>query len=121
MAWPPDHLQHSFDDVLADDAARARATDPDTSHEAAASVTNVTALQQLILDRLLWPRTDEELVRQVQQSGFKATPQSVRSRRAELVKRGLVEASGDYGETVTGRRARKWQTVLHTDGTPATS
>ncbi|MBT2503008.1 hypothetical protein J7E22_10725 [Curtobacterium sp. ISL-83] len=36
------------------------------------------------------------------------TPQSLRSRRSELVRAGAVRHSGKYGRTVSGRKSRRW-------------
>lgn len=90
--------------------AHARATDPETSQEAAESVRNITQVHERILDLLReqGPLTDEALIRHY---GFWYTPptdQSIRSRRAELVKAGKVVFSGLYGLTKTGRRSREW-------------
>ena len=94
--------------------ALARLDDPSTSHEAAATV-NVSATQDAVL-RILrvapFPYSDEVLVK-VYHSVWDvldmppATPSSIRSRRAELTRKGLVVQSG-YDVTDTGRRCRTW-------------
>ena len=68
----------------------ARTLDPSTSHQAAASVTDVTATQANILVCLTFSHTDDELVdtfyRMADSNGWKlASPSGIRSRRAELV------------------------------------
>lgn len=88
---------------------RARRTDPETSIAAARSV-KVTEMQGHVLDALDdSPCTDEELIARIQDAGIKATPQGVRSRRAELVEKGLVEFSGKWGHTHLGNKSRVWQ------------
>lgn len=84
---------------------KARASDPITSHEAAASV-YMTEGQRIVLRALLTigPMPDEELVASVNLS-----PSGARSRRAELVSMGLVEDSGETAVTSTGRRAIVWR------------
>jgi len=95
--------------------AAARSTDPETSHEAAESVWNPSAVQavvfKIIEDR--GPITDTELIwhyghEAVRQNIYLPSEQSIRSRRAELVTAGQVEFSGLYGVTANGRRSRKW-------------
>jgi hypothetical protein len=90
----------------------ARVTDPATSHEAAESVQNISKTQQAILDILWRPMTDE-LLTQLYQTQMEhglvplASQSGIRSRRAELVDLGLVEAKGsDF--TLFGRRAIVW-------------
>lgn len=94
--------------------ALARSTDPVTSHLAAASVKNINETQQEVLRvmGLLGPVTDEKLVNTFQfYSKTKISPSGIRSRRAELVTKGLVEATALTGTTVSGRRATVWRTV----------
>lgn len=89
------------------DRAVARKADCETAHEAAESVKDITGMQQ----HLLWvfetigPMTDEELLAQ----GDYISPSGVRSRRAELVAKGLLEFSGEFGLTKAGRRSRIWR------------
>jgi len=91
--------------------AHARRTDPETSHEAAASVTNLTSKQAAVLEILRngGPMCDEQIFDALWDSGFKMSPSGARTRRSELVDRGLVEFSGDYLTLKTGRRSRVWQ------------
>ena len=97
--------------------AHARNTDPETSHEAAESIDNLTERQTavlVILEEFGGQLADHELVRQYEKHGSwysvpKQTPQSIRSRRSELVKRGLVDHwPGNFVKTESGRRARVW-------------
>lgn len=93
---------------------RARITDPTTSWQAAASVDNVTDTQQNILTCLTFPLTDDELVdtfyRMADSNGWrKASPSGIRSRRAELVDKGLVKDSGERKKSWSGRNSIVWQ------------
>lgn len=94
--------------------ARARTLDPATSHQAAASVENITETQQHILLLLAFPHTDDELVdafyNMADANGWKqASPSGIRSRRAELVARGLVVDTGERRKSWSGRQAIVWQ------------
>jgi hypothetical protein len=110
--------------------ARARRTDPGTSHAAARSV-NTTAnhLAVLVVFRRCGPMTDEQLVanygiqRRIQEDGVRqsgdlgriALPQQaasgLRTRRKELVDRGLVRDTGRKAPMSTGRDATVWEAV----------
>jgi hypothetical protein len=101
--------------------AHARLTDPETSHEAADTVSDVTVLQGNILQLFKIARnrgrfllTDDDTVEiygeEREQRGWApATPQSIRSRRSELVTKGYIVFDGRYGLTVNGRRTRGWK------------
>jgi hypothetical protein len=93
----------------------ARTTDPATSHDAAASVNNVTKTQNRILDLLATPMTDQKLVEEYQWWSVgntdyvpAASESGIRSRRAELVSKGLVVDTGDRTLLRSGRRAIVW-------------
>lgn len=92
----------------------ARNTDTHTSHEAAASVENLTLVQSIVLALLAEPMTDEELVERYtalfQSAGNipGASQSGIRTRRSELAERGLVEIV-DHSRTRSGRRAHVWQ------------
>jgi hypothetical protein len=91
----------------------ARTTDPETSHEAAQSVTNITPLKQEILQRLMTPMTDADLYETlVFGSNLIVTESGVRSRRAELVQAGLVKDTGARQKLKTGRNAIVWGTEI---------
>lgn len=97
-----------------EDVAHARSTDPETSHIAAATVTNLTLTKERILAilRIRGAQTDEELIRWFRRYyGNETTEQSIRSRRSELVKAGIVSFSGEHGISSTGRPSRKWGVV----------
>ena len=92
-------------------SANARWTDPETSHLAAESVENITAVQGHILTLLdKQPMSDDMLVALYRREPI-PTPQSIRSRRAELVQQGLVEHTGTFVTMVSGRQARVWRSV----------
>lgn len=88
----------------------ARTTDPTTSHEAAESVSNVSETQKYILKALNHPRTDPDLADAYLnlKGAPKASLSGIRSRRAELVARGLVKDTGDRVKLESGRRAIVW-------------
>lgn len=94
--------------------ANARKTDPETSHEAAKSVSNTALVKKAILMILdLGPKSDEEILTYYtvasEGTGFpNATEQSLRSRRNELVREGLVAFTGEFGKTSNNRRTRLW-------------
>lgn len=110
----------SYDGGSVQVSPAARSGDPETSHEAAASVWNPSEVQAKVLE-ILWAdwltdfaggpgMTDEEIAVEYERRFYPApTPQSIRSRRAELVRRGLVVFAGSYRKTATGRRARRWR------------
>lgn len=91
--------------------AHARKTDPTTSHQAAASVKDVTSTQAFILKALRKPLTDVALVHAYR--GYKTAPQAsesgIRSRRAELVALGKVVDTGARVKLPSGRHAIVWQ------------
>lgn len=91
------------------DRAVARREDPETSHEAADSVDRerIGAVQRAVLRVLRdGPRCDESIA---QLCRLAVSPSGLRSRRAELVARGLVEWAGTYSLTSSGRRTRVWR------------
>jgi hypothetical protein len=91
----------------------ARTTDPETSHEAAMLVTNITPLKQEILQRLMTPMTDTDLYETLRTgSRLIVTESGVRSRRSELVQAGLVRDTGERVKLATGRRAIVWGTEI---------
>lgn len=97
----------------------ARLTDPQTSHDAAKSVSNVTQTQQAILTILRHGgMTDTELVswyqdlaRVAPEQAPRASESGIRSRRAELVAKGLVKDSGRAVKLPSGRMATVWELV----------
>lgn len=90
--------------------ARARNTDPITSHLAAKSVRDVTATQEYVLKALRRARTDVELVEAYNnlKTAPRASDSGIRSRRAELVRRGMVIDTGKRVRLDSGRYAIVW-------------
>jgi hypothetical protein len=90
--------------------ARARNTDPKTSHDAAASVDQITKTQEYVLKCLRRPRHDVELVAAYNnlRTAPRASESGIRSRRAELVDRGLVIDTGRRVRLESGRYAIVW-------------
>lgn len=97
-----------FEDTLWDDDARARKTDPDTSHEAADSNKNRRLVEDTVFARLLThPSTDQELT-----DWYGSTPglpmahvDSPRKRRSDLTKAGKVVATNVKRTNPNGGRA----------------
>lgn len=86
------------------------------SVEAEPSAERITEVQVVVLDilRVAGPVTDDALIaiyksRAEHYPGVpKASPQSVRSRRAELVRRGLIRPTDIVGVSQFGNRATVW-------------
>lgn len=102
--------------------AHARTTDPDTSHEAAVKIGELNPRRAAVYEALgrFGPVTHDELSDQYAGDRIvfgwpEQTPQSVRSRCAELVKLGLVEWNGDHGTTSTGGKSKRWRVVPTSD------
>jgi hypothetical protein len=95
--------------------ARARDTDPETSHAAAASLSSekIRESQALVLGLLRadGPMTDETLVAVVEERELRLSPSGARTRRKELVDLGLVEDSGGRVRTGSGRAAIVWRAI----------
>lgn len=100
--------------------AVARRNDPETSHEAAASVKDISKTHERILEVLdrYGPATDEEIYRYYFNlaelfSWPPASPSGLRSRRAELVTLGKVYDTGKKGHTSAGRPTTIWELSIH--------
>jgi hypothetical protein len=99
---------------------RARTTDPETSHEAAVSVSALRQKQDGVLGllRRMGPMTLEELVSRYRyEMGVtdflpQQSDSGIRTRCSELVRMGLVEDSGQRARTASGRKAVVWRTRL---------
>jgi len=96
--------------TFGEDTARARRSDPETSHEAA-DVNDVTSSIGAVLDilRTAGPMTDERLVALLSHTPF--TEQRLRTAREALVKKGLAKFTERWGQTSRGRRARIWAAI----------
>jgi hypothetical protein len=89
----------------------ARNTDPETSHDAAASIREINRTQASILQALLTPATDVEIIERYRRitGAPLASDSGIRSRRAELVTRGMVQDSGRRAILESGRKAIIWE------------
>ena len=99
--------------IYSNTTPRARNTDPETSHAAAASVTfeTLTWMQALVLQTLHThgPMTDEQLcVRIADDQEEPVSVSGVRTRRSELAAAGMVVDTGKRMPTRTGRQAIVW-------------
>lgn len=93
----------------------ARTSDPETSHEAAASLPDLRASQQAVLTviKQIGACTDEWLVYCYPATAQarelpRQSPSGIRTRRKELVEQGLVEWTGEKRPIASGRNARVW-------------
>lgn len=91
----------------------ARNTDPQTSHDAAKSVNEVTRTKKAILSLLRTHQSDMQLVANYiklvsQNKAPKASESGIRSRRAELVKLGLVKDTGKRDLSASNRQMIVW-------------
>lgn len=91
----------------------ARRTDPQTSQDAADSVSNLKGTQKAVALLLSEPMTDEALVKAYDllvslSLAPQASPSGIRSRRAELVTRGVIKDSGLRHKLASGRHAIVW-------------
>jgi hypothetical protein len=96
--------------------AHARRTDPIESHLAAERASlrlNETQERVHVVLKIKGPATDEELISRFRHlwPEAKVTDQSIRSRRSELCRKGLVRQTDRYGVTDYGNRARVWEVV----------
>lgn len=99
--------------VMAGVRAKARQTDPQTSHEAAETV-NLTSGQEMVLEALQrgGPMHDELIKIEVScVPGNFISLSGCRTRRKELVDLGLVEDSGTTVLTENGRKTIVWRVV----------
>jgi DNA-binding MarR family transcriptional regulator len=96
------------------DQAHARRTDPETSHEAAESVASetirLTQRRILIVLYSMGSQDDIGIAQAIsEQAPMPPSPSGLRTRRSELVAKGLVRHSGEYGKSASGRRTRLWE------------
>jgi len=98
--------------------AVARSTDPETSWEAAFSVTGIRETQWLIWSVLMscGAKTDQEifpilLEQHIERFEKPISTSGARTRRSELVKKGLVEWTGKKRKTEGGRNTRVWRAL----------
>ena len=86
--------------------------DPETSMAAARSVTveSMTRVQRAVMNVLTiarGPLSDEQIVESLR--WLKASPAGIRSRRAELLRGGLIEVADEDGRTKYGNRSRRYR------------
>jgi hypothetical protein len=91
--------------------AKARKTDPETSHDAADSVKDITKTQEYILKALKKPRNDVQLIEAYRalKTAPRASESGIRSRRSELVAAGFVYDSGEKIKMPSGRFSIVWE------------
>ena len=91
--------------------AKARKSDPYTSHEAADRVKDITLVQHYVLRALKKARNDSEMIEAY--NNIKGAPKhsesGLRSRRAELVKQGKVIDTGKFVWMPSGRKSIVWK------------
>ncbi len=99
--------------------ARARRTDPETSHQAAANVAPLPS-ERAVLDALsTGEATDEEILQRIRRIALIESypnwaPQRIRDARKVMQRRGLVRHATDmagrekYGTTKRGGKCRIW-------------
>lgn len=104
----PDPIRHN--DVARRTRAKARRTDPATSHEAAISLGDLTEAQRAIFRVVSErPRTDEEIYAVLVAIRQPMSPSGCRTRRSELVDAGLIEDSGQHKLTGSGHKSIVWR------------
>ena len=95
--------------------AHARRTDPNTSHQAAASVTRIRESQGFILTLFieLGPMPDDRLIMHANTKalGRRMSVSGIRTRRSELVRMGLVRDTGKRYRLPSGRLSIIWEAV----------
>jgi hypothetical protein len=93
-------------------SAHARATDPQTSHDAAASIPSdkIRASQQAVLSvlRVHGPMDDTGIIEICMLAQPSQSPSGIRTRRSELVAKGLIADSGERRTLASGRKAIIW-------------
>ena len=96
--------------------AHARNSDPQTSHDAADSVQDLTEVQNRIMQLFdkYHSMSDEELIVAYAKqfaSYFPSSESSLRSRRSELTHKGFLVDSGRKSVTKAGRATTIWQSA----------
>jgi hypothetical protein len=96
-------------DTFAEDTARVRRSDPETSHEAADLADTGNSIGA-VLDTLAQygPMADHELVAHMESLGYFYTPERIRTARKALEKLARVAHTGDFHMTPRNRRTRVW-------------
>jgi len=109
----PDGLEQaiqSLNDAVQEmcSSPHARSTDPHTSRQGPSEVRMRQSHHDVLKVLALRPLTDIELTQAVSE---KMSPSGARTRRAELVRMGLVEASGRRRRSANGREHTVWQRI----------
>lgn len=67
--------------------------------------------EEFLLKALIRPRTDADLIEAFRNMKFapKLSDSAIRTYRATLVKKGLIEATGERLPATNGRKAQVWQ------------
>jgi hypothetical protein len=103
--------------MMQNSTARARNTDPQTSHKAAAGIQNITQLQGRIMEVFMdapmhsMGYTDDELIKEYGRmwgNFFPSSDASLRTRRSELVARKLIKDSGQKRPSKNGHDSTVW-------------
>ena len=92
-------------------ALRARATDPDTSREAARAAKDKISPSMDWVSRVMrdgTPRIDEEIHIAAVSMGCPLGPTRTRHGRNDLVKLGRIEATGKKRRTSTNTNSKEW-------------
>lgn len=103
--------------------AYARSTDPETSHEAAGSISAEHLRQSqwavLHLFQYYGPMTHDETISNYNLNKYeqcrdwpKQSPSGIRTRCRELVRMGRIRDSGQRQVLATGRKAIVWEVVV---------
>ncbi len=97
---------------------RTRTGDPETSRQAAESVTDLTGKQGHILEllRSIGPSTDEQINTLYNAEVYLGrlpmqSDSGLRARRSELVTLRLVRWNGEKQTLISGRNARVWEVI----------
>jgi len=100
-----------------EEVAHARNSDPETSHEAAESVEVVkNQLYVLAVFSQICPCTDKTLVATYPRvSEHTQSESGIRTRRKELVDKGIVRWTGELVRGDTNRRERVWDLNRHSE------
>jgi hypothetical protein len=94
-----------------EEKARARTTDPETSHVAARSVRNIKGKQKQILElfKKYGPMAEDEMQRRADEEGLWPCDSGRRARRSNLVDKGYLRDSGKREKTKHGRPSIIWE------------
>ena len=102
--------------MIDEQRAYARSTDPETSHEAAKSLSSeaLSGTRKIVYETLLadGPMCDADLTVAIHKRGHPVVAESTyRHRRTDLVALGLVEWNGNHMKLSNGRRSRIWRAL----------